>query len=566
MLYKDLMTKETYDDFVDYLENDHDAITLMGYDNEIDIDAKGLITRFQTTADPMFIDSAMHHEKDVMIGVPRYTENGHSSFALRDKSLSLRCPIIGNYGAIKKYFGKDEEICPNFKSIIKDVENQFGVKVKDNEKLSTPSTVRGGTIRLAQNYNGQKLTEVDKLVVLFNLIAKESIKNQLSSNLSEREKFIIELTTTMFIAESYDMGFEFNRKVDNALRLQISNSIAALGNASSHTLKNIAFQTERAITRFLKVSKKSEYDIYKNLTKIGYRYKEEPTSLYQILFGERHNVMFNSPIPDKIGKKILGMFSGKTGSFGFEHTPKIESKSQFAGVLKEKEQQELLESTEKWLLAQGIEADIKNIDGQDVILLPGRTDKVEDINKEESEQDLDMSDYISAIDEQEDMETEEQPNYKKIFSGKMGEKQPVSEKSLKNAFDKVVVGEISKTCRELAKQCRTQKGEERKTTSEIFNQLTHAKQFFGKSSERKDIRTTSATIDEAKKVKIGLVKPLEERRKFFVAFANARQKELIGNLSEKEVKHIIKTLSDSQMISEMIEKYVQTQKNNGLEK
>ena len=380
MLYKDLMTKETYEDFVDYLENDHDALTMMGYDYDFDLDATKLVTRFQTTADPLYIDSAMFYNKDVMIGVPSYTKNGHSSFALRDKALSLRCPITGNYGAIKKYFGKDENICPNFKSIVKDIEHQFGVKIKDNERLSVPAVVKGKNIRLTQTYNGQNLTEVDKLVVLFNLIAKESIKNQLSSDMSDREKFIVELMTTMFIAESYDLGFDFNRKIDNALRLQISNSIAALGNASADTLRNISFQTERAVARFLKVSEKSELDIYKTLTQIGYRYKEEPVSLYEVLYGERHNVMFNSPMPDNIAKKITGKFSDYSDDMHFENTAKIESKSHFAGTLKGAQRQELLKATEKWLLAQGLQEDedIQNNseDEQEVLLLPGRTDGI----------------------------------------------------------------------------------------------------------------------------------------------------------------------------------------------
>ena len=594
MLYKDLMTKDTYTDLQDYLELGEDAITLMGYDRSGSVDGTKLIKRFQTTADPELMGMVNSFSgDDVMIGVPKYADRGYSSFVVRDKSLSIRYPLTGTVGAVKKYFTQSEKTCPNFKSVINEIERAFKVKVKDDERISKPISYFGGTIRLAGRFGGEKVSEADKLVQVFNLLAKNAIKDKFKNTTNpDRVKFATELLTTMFIAESYDLGVNFNRKIDNALRLQLSNTIAALGNANKETINLISSQAEKAVAKFLKKSGKSPSDIVKTLTKLGYTYTKNPTNLYEVLFGERKNYMFTQEVSQKDADEILGKVTyydetQEENNFAKDmkrEQEKYDTKKQIPGT----ETMIRLEGEEKPSeksifdfaddmvdeLGEGLKIDKKvpdviHLPGKveekpDVIILPGKVEpKLPEMTLEQFVAKLleenENKAYIKAIEGKID-------HKKSLFGGKTQVKDGVSERTLKTIFDKAVVKELESACKEIVSQFRKEKGQNKDVLSDIYNQLTHAKQFFGKSSDRKDIRAVSGKIVEAKKVKLGLVKPLEERRKEFIEETMAYQDALRGYAPTEDIKAKIKSLSDAKKIKEMVNRYVQSQKDAGIEK
>lgn len=599
MLYKDLMTKETYNDLQSYLETGEDAISLMGYNRAGNVDGTKLITRFQTTADPENMGRVRAFSNaDVMIGVPEYADGAYSSFAVRDKSLALRFPMVGSLGAVTKYFPESQKTCPNFKSVVNDIERNFKVKVKDNERIAKPVLVKGGTIRLAGRYNGETVSEADKLVQIFNVLAKESLKDSFKHTSNpDRVQFAAELLTTMFIAESYDLGVNFNRKIDNALRLQLANTIAALGNTNKETINLIAAQTERAVAKFLKKSGKSEKDIVSTLTKLGYGYTVPPTNLYSVLFGERKNYMFTIELPNSLKDKILGKtvyvndFENGAEQERTTMPAKYGNKKNFdshaerprdfddrrrlnAGtnptptstiaddMIREMEEglEPKVNTTPDVIILPG-RVEEQPAEASDVIILPAKTEPklpgktLEEYVVEMLDQD---ADYVKALEGK-------TKTKKPLFGGKTANKEEVSERSLKSAFDKAVVKELEAVANEVVAVFRKARGEEKTILSDIYNQLTHARQFFGKGSEKKSIKTVSAKIPEANTVKNGLVKPLEERRKTFIAGAMEYQKAMKGYAPTEDIKARVRALSDTKKIREMIETYVSAQRDRGLE-
>ena len=600
MLYSELMTKETYRDLENYLETSEDAITLMGYNRTGALDGTKLIKRFQTTADPEFMGRVREFSsRDVMMGVPMYAEFGYSSFAVRDKSLTLRFPLTGSVGAITKYFSESEKTCPNFKIIVNEIERAYKVKVKDNERIAQPLIASGGTIRLAGRYNGEIVSEADKLVQIFNHIAKESLKDSFKKTTNpDRVQFIAELLTTMFIAESFDLGGNLNRKIDNALRLQLSNAIAALGNTNRETISLISAQAERAVAKFLKKSEKSPSDIISTLTKMGYAYAKQPTSLYDVLFGQRKNYMFNLELPQSVADKILGktVYVGPNAEPGPQQPAQkyerkrpiqIEERSRFA---EQPEGREIFEenasprqlpqperapepkprpktsSDPRFNFADQMIDELEgggktHQDPPAVIHLPGKVEEKVDEPVEPSLPEQSLEGYvISLLDPDADyiQHLKDKVKVKKpLFGGKTAE--GVSERSLKNAFDRAVVKEIEKACKQIAAQFRKAKGVIKNVLSDIYNQLVHAKQFFGKGSERRDIKAVSGRITEAKKVKEGLVKPLEARRSEFVQETLAYQEALRGNTPTEDIIKKVKALSDTTKIQSMIDGYITEQ-------
>lgn len=372
MILKDILSKETYEDLVDFLHTGEDAITLIakGYDAKRSVgtdnvalqtnmpaygkatvnraSAEAVVTRFQTLADPKYVGAVKESfgaqdgvPSIVMLNVPRLT-NGYSSFALREPSNrigALRYPLVGSFASSKKYFGPSELVCPNFKDIITKIEKSFKVKIRDN------SSVRSGgkfthnrhlrpwlkykaarfvnifarknpkifldfgslfgkkQIRLRDKINGtQKIAEADKLVYVLNMIAKKantavfkSLGKRSGINSVTNKKKVMaatEIMTTMFLAQCFDMGKNekmagtFNQKVDHALRLQLSNIIASMGNVEN--ANNFEVMTDVAEKSVAVVLKKLGMD-YRQIAKVranclGVEYKEYPRDLHSALY------------------------------------------------------------------------------------------------------------------------------------------------------------------------------------------------------------------------------------------------------------------------------------------
>lgn len=313
------LTKETKIDLQDYIKTGDDAITMLGYAYAGDKTTTKIITRFQTTADPDFIsvtnaDSLKKNSYDgVLQDVPKYAEGGFSSFALRDKGLSLRMPLSGDLFSSGSYFASSEKICPNFKEIVKKLENAYNLKVFDSSKsgdalragkskfLGIPVAFSKTRVYLKDEFYGSKLSEADKLVLLVNYLAKKETeptavpfmdgdyKKDLNDTTNPvRVKFAVQILATMFFCQCLDMGGNFNRKVDNALRLQLSNVIASLGNDSKQ-INVISKYAENAVEAFLKKTGLDFSNIVKVRKKMGIAYKSEPTNLYEALYGQVEN-------------------------------------------------------------------------------------------------------------------------------------------------------------------------------------------------------------------------------------------------------------------------------------
>lgn len=313
------LTKETKIDLQDYIKTGDDAITMLGYAYAGDKTASKIITRFQTTADPDFVsvtdsDSLKKSGYDgILQNVPKYSEGGYSSFALRDKALSLRVPLSGDLFSSGNYFTSSEKICPNFKEITKNLEKAYRLKVYDSSKsgdalragkskfLGIPVAFSKTRVYLKDEYYGSKLSEADKLVLLVNYLAKKETEptavpfmdGEYKKSLNDttnpiRVKFATQILATMLFCQCLDMGGNFNRKVDNALRLQLANVLASLGNDSKQ-ISVISKYAEKAVESFLKKTGLDFSNIVKVRKNMGVTYKSEPTNLYEALFGQVEN-------------------------------------------------------------------------------------------------------------------------------------------------------------------------------------------------------------------------------------------------------------------------------------
>ncbi|MDD4815934.1 MAG: hypothetical protein PHQ62_02190 [Clostridia bacterium] len=360
---KNVFSQQTYDDLNDYFYNGKDAISMLGYGNAEVFYPNEIVTRFQTLADPDFINEVRSSWGNLssstpfqmLENVPPYMQNKFNNFALKSRFLQngkLKFPLVGSYKNINQnYF--DNNDCKNFDAILNLFEENLNIKIVDAKKSKKLIESKGGKlnycgntvtsltknlkkfknkvfrlnvpeqeqsyfsnsdfakpkIKMATKIAGQDIQNTDKVVALVNYLSEKSIfqvakkhkkfiKQFKPSNIKQIA-LISQILTDIFVCQALDLGTQTNKKVDNALKLQLSNQIA-LSNLSPNELELASRMAEVATGVLLKKLKLPIANIAKTRENMGTFYKEEPQNFYDVLFGETQKQDFA-----KVGNDIF---------------------------------------------------------------------------------------------------------------------------------------------------------------------------------------------------------------------------------------------------------------------
>lgn len=375
---KKVLAQKTYENLKEYVENGKDAISMLGYNNAEKFSSADIVTKFQTLADPDFIQETRNSWGDtsgavpfkVMENVPFFIENTFNSFALKSRFFNvgkLRFPLIGSYKNINKSYFADEENCENFEAIKNIFASKFNVKIIDQNKTRNMIEYRGGKVRycgeivssaikssskfknkfikpykinsesefglkltptrvgigkakllLASHFKGQKVSQAEKIVALVNhwsgravLQINKKYSKQIKSKITAEPKqvaFISQLLADIFVCQALDMGVSNNKKIDNALKLQLSNAIASI-NLLPSDLDLASAMAEKATSAILQKIEIPFSNIQKNREAMGVSYISQPKDLYETLFGETAKSDF-----EKVGNDIV--YKGNNKFFG----------------------------------------------------------------------------------------------------------------------------------------------------------------------------------------------------------------------------------------------------------
>lgn len=294
---KNKLTKETYTDLIEFLANGENSFYLMGHmdDTEKVISVPSIIERFQTVSNPKYFgyaksinDWQKNNNFKNHIEIPSYNKLGYFMpfmFAESDNKIGkvnypLLSTLIDDNGT---------QNCPNYANIKESISKAFSIKIIEkgkqvlkwsksgnkepnarlkNKKFSgflkynaskalqickTVFTlgfkkynhskldkIKNAKIYLTQydNINEEFISEVDKLISIFSKLARRA--TQLSSkkynNISNEPKtiFLAQLISILNISKSIGFGnIEIDKKVNEALSLQISNVVASMSTNST---------------------------------------------------------------------------------------------------------------------------------------------------------------------------------------------------------------------------------------------------------------------------------------------------------------------------------------------
>ena len=281
--------------------------------------------------------------RGVASDVDFYSENKYNSYALialpSDSSI-IQVPLVNNYTNSNIY--KGEVKCPRFEKLVK-IFNSKLKKPVEFKSLSTNKKYYCETKTSYEIYNKLdflstfKLNEFDKVVLMANLTARELLNefvannpNALNKEKSKLNNAEIELAKeltndllTLAIVRSIDLGDpEIAFRIDEALKLQLSNDLGLASSSGSEIVKYVASLTQSCTEHLTNKLDFSVERIQKNMENMGFKYKKHPTNVIEAIFGagnlERtYGVQFKveTPALDNVndGSNIFGEFNGNGG-------------------------------------------------------------------------------------------------------------------------------------------------------------------------------------------------------------------------------------------------------------
>ncbi len=244
--------------------------------------------------------------RGVASDVDFYSENKYNSYALvalpSDSSI-IQVPLVNNYTKSNIYQG--EVKCPRFEKLVK-IFNSKLKKPVEFKSLSTNKKYYRETKSTYEIYNKLdflstfKLNEFDKIVLMANLTANELLSefvakkpNALSEKESKLNKKEIELAKeltndllTLAIVRSIDLGDnEIAYRIDEALKLQLSNDLGLASSSGSEIIKFVASLTEACTENLTNKLDFSIERIRENMENMGFKYKKDPTNVVEAIFG-----------------------------------------------------------------------------------------------------------------------------------------------------------------------------------------------------------------------------------------------------------------------------------------
>lgn len=283
------------------------------------------ISLLQTLADPMFSVECFEKENapynfriNGEIASIEPLKNGKfSSYAIKSTNStypSIQMPLVTTYiqPATSSSITFNAEQCSRFGKIVdifeKSLNTQFTFDEQSSDNLYYKEktsgifkkSVNGYVIYNRNNLNpSYTLNENDKIVMIANIASIKLLEDYKNVNASayanmktgfsnERIKIMEKIVSdiiTLAIMRSIDLqNPELSYKVDEALKLQISNDLAILSSNGNEITKFIAPVSKDVIKNMSKILNLNVERIAKNMEEMGFKYKKYPTNILDALF------------------------------------------------------------------------------------------------------------------------------------------------------------------------------------------------------------------------------------------------------------------------------------------
>lgn len=312
-----------------------------------------LLSIFQTLADPKLAGPVLsttnwdsknlYRVKKIADNVAPYDNSGrYNCYPLISTSASydrIQFPLVTNYLDSNIYNGATK--CPKYEKLLK----IFTEKLK-KPVVFLPLSTNGQFVREKKTYeifsklnygSNFELNEFDKIVLLASITADEltndyianhskAFKKETASFNKNEQNYINTITKdllTLAIVRTIDLGNpNIAYKIDEALKLQISNDLALMAGAGSEITKYIAHLTENAVVDITEKLDFSLERIKKNMLDMGFKYPREPKNVLETIFnvgnlektyGVEANAVKeqNAPkVENKVQQKVFHALSG----------------------------------------------------------------------------------------------------------------------------------------------------------------------------------------------------------------------------------------------------------------
>lgn len=310
-----------------------------------------VISFLQTLADPKYVGDSYSKEiwklrtnqrvRGIVSQIEPYAENKYSAHAMISLPTSfngIQFPLVTNFSSKSIYIG-NETTCPRYKKLVK----LFGEKLNttfDFKYVSTngkyfAKTANGYDVYNQLNVNSTySLNENDRVVVLASLVATKMIEEskaanaekyaELNKNFNKVELEKIENVTndvlTLAIMRATDIrNAEVSYKIDEALKLQISNDLALVATYGNNVTKIITSITEEVAKNIASKLDFTVERIVENMENMGYKYTKNPKDVLQALFNcsnleKTYNVEIEKEAVEapKKSKRVLHALTGPT--------------------------------------------------------------------------------------------------------------------------------------------------------------------------------------------------------------------------------------------------------------
>lgn len=310
-----------------------------------------VISFLQTLADPKYVGDRYSKEiwklrtnqrvRGIVSQIEPYAENKYSAHAMISLPTSfngIQFPLVTNFSSKSIYVG-NETTCPRYEKLVK----LFGEKLNttfDFKYVSTngkyfAKTANGYDVYNQLNVNSTySLNENDRVVVLASLVATKMIEEckaanaekyaELNKNFNKVELEKIENVTndvlTLAIMRATDIrNAEVSYKIDEALKLQISNDLALVATYGNNVTKIITSITEEVAKNIASKLGFTVERIVENMENMGYKYTKNPKDVLQALFNcsnleKTYNVEIEKEAVEapKKSKRVLHALTGPT--------------------------------------------------------------------------------------------------------------------------------------------------------------------------------------------------------------------------------------------------------------
>lgn len=287
-----------------------------------------LISLFQTLADPalcgefhtkeVWKTKSNNRVRNIASDVQPYTlgghYNAHALISLPSTFNKTQFPLVSNYSSSNLYEGLETR-CPRFDKLVKNVTDKLNINVAFTSLSSSlnylTKTKKGYEIANKLTYGSTfSLNDFDKLVLLSNVVATKIVEDYVANNLKEYKKdrakysktenTIIDTLVgdilTLAVVRATDLGnSEAAYRIDEALKLQISNDLALMSSSGIDVTKKVVQMVNICGKEIATKLDFSVERIATNMRNLGFEYKKEPKTVLDAIFnatniGKSYNI------------------------------------------------------------------------------------------------------------------------------------------------------------------------------------------------------------------------------------------------------------------------------------